>query len=81
MKMPFPSTYYSDPNARFTVSSHSEEYGTGIQGYYTNEFAAHAVAKFCRERGDSHVSVEPYSRDKRMADIHPLIVGKLFRKY
>jgi hypothetical protein len=56
---PVESTYCSDPEAKFTVSSLGPDTG-GIDGYYTNEFDAHRVATYYRARGHRNVAVEEY---------------------
>lgn len=71
------STYFSDPAACFTVSSMSEN-GCGIQGYYTNEWAANAMRRWCIENGHTHVSVDPYDpKAPTRVGMHPLVRAAL----
>jgi hypothetical protein len=72
MNAPVESTYYSDPEAKFTVSSLGAD-SCGIQGYFTSEFDAHRVARHYRLRGHSNVSVDPYDpKAPAGPGIHPL---------
>jgi len=59
MAAPVESTYCSDPDAKFTVSSLGPSSG-GIDGYFKNEFDAHRVAAYYRKLGHRNVSVEGY---------------------
>jgi hypothetical protein len=59
LNAPVESTYYSDPAACFTVSSIGPLTG-GIDGYFTNEFDAHRVARYLKGKGHQNVSVAPY---------------------
>lgn len=75
-RRPAESTYCGDPEARFTVSSMSDRDGSGIQGYYTNEWAAHRIAKWCKSRGHTNVKVEAYNASQGFnwpTNVHPLI--------
>lgn len=72
---PFSSTYYSDPAATHIVESKGEHCGNGIFGYYTSEFAAHAVKRWIQQSGD-YARVSPYNRDTPAFEgsIHPFIL-------
>jgi hypothetical protein len=59
MSCPVESTYCSDPDAKFTVSSLGPQSG-GIDGYFKNAFDAHRVAAYYRQIGHRNVSVEGY---------------------
>lgn len=59
MPAPVESTYCSDPEAKFTVSSLGPQ-SSGIDGYFKSEFDAHRVAAYYRRQGHRHVSVEGY---------------------
>lgn len=70
---PIPSTYISDPTAKFRVVSMSKKYGSGIQGYYTNYFHAKRMEKFFKDRGDSDVALEIHNPRENATGIHPLV--------
>lgn len=59
MTAPVKSTYCSDPEAKFTVSSLGPDSG-GIDGYFTSELDAHRVAAYYRKCGHRNVSVDIY---------------------
>lgn len=72
---PFGSTYYSDPAATHIVESKGEFCGNGIYGYYTSEFAAHAVKRWIRRQG-GYARVSTYNKDEPVFEggVHPFIL-------
>jgi hypothetical protein len=74
MPAPVESTYCSDPNACFTVSSIGED-SAGIQGYFVNEFDAHRVAAYYKKQGHQQVTVDPYDPTAtERTGIHELVM-------
>jgi hypothetical protein len=53
-------TYCSDTNAKYTVSTMGGPHGSGIFGYYSNEFDAHRVKRWLLNNGATTVVVEDY---------------------
>ena len=73
MAAPVESTYCSDPEARFTVSSLGP-HSSGIDGYFTNEFDAHRVAAYYTKQGHRHVSAEGYDPTAEVVpSVHHLV--------
>ena len=72
------STFCSDPNATYTVSAKSKQFGNGIFGYYKNEFDAYRVWKWLRVHGATDVVVEAYDpRAPVIPGMHPYVEQSL----
>lgn len=75
MAAPVESTFCSDPDAKFTVSSLGPHSG-GIDGYFKNELDAHRVAAYYRGLGHRNVSVEGYDPTAKVTPgIHHLVTA------
>lgn len=75
MSAPVESTYFSDPEAKYTVSSLGPQ-SSGIDGYFKNEFDAQRVAAYYRRKGHRHVSVEVYDPTAEVKPgIHHLVTA------
>jgi hypothetical protein len=70
-------TYYSDPAATHAVEVLGGGFGSGVYGYYTNEFDAHRVRRFLKGQGAEIARVVDYDPADDTPSIHPLVEAGL----